>query len=131
MPNKRNDNVTELERRPCVLGDLFDETGNLRALRELPPEIAAEVSSFDVLKVKIRRAAGTVVTEELIRVRLRDRRTASIGRRGARAGDSIGHRAIHLNPLQRRLVTTQERSAGGGCTSAAEVLRRRAGLGNS
>ena len=62
------------------LCDLFDLAGRLRPLKDLPPEIAAEIASFDVIKITVRTAGETVITEELIRVKTRDRRTAEIAR---------------------------------------------------
>ena len=66
------------------LADLFDRAGRLRPLAELPPDILAEIASFDVVRITIRRTGETVTTEELIRVKTRDCRTAAVTMRGVR-----------------------------------------------
>ncbi len=57
------------------LADLFDRAGRLRPLAGLPPEVQTEIASFEVVRVTTRRNGETVTTEELIRVKTRDRRT--------------------------------------------------------
>jgi hypothetical protein len=99
------------------LCDLFDRLGRLRSLADLPAEIAAEIASFDVVRITTRTAGETVTTEELIRVKTRDRRTAAISRRG---GSSFSPGVLRSQPLTRGLVTVRERSAGAGRTEAAE-----------
>ena len=102
------------------LFDFFDRAGRLRPFTDLPPEIAAEVASFDVVRITTRTSGDTVITEELIRVKTRDRRTAEVARRG---GDSFSARVIRIKPLARRVVTVRERSAGAGRTVLAEAAQ--------
>ena len=89
------------------LGELFDRAGRLRPLEELPPEVQAEIASYEIVRVNTRRTGETVITEELIRVKTRDRRTAQMATRGGSWGTS---RVLSEQPLVRRLVTTRERS---------------------
>ena len=60
--------AAELTRR-FTLGELFDRLRRLRPFRKLPPEIAAEIASFDVLRMTTRTNGDTVVIDELIRVK--------------------------------------------------------------
>jgi hypothetical protein len=100
------------------LGELFDRAGRLRPFEELPPEVQAEIASFEVVRITTRGNGETVTTEELIRVKTRDRRTAQIAKRG---GAWASARVLSEKPLQRRLVTTGERSIGTGSTAAAQA----------
>jgi hypothetical protein len=107
------------------LGDLFDRAGRLRPLNALSLEIQAEIASFEVVRVTTREAGETVITEELIRIKTRDRRTAEVARRG---GGSMSFdqrtgqlRAIRSQPLQSAVVTTVERSMGSGRTASAQA----------
>jgi hypothetical protein len=102
------------------LGDLFDRAGRLRPFNELPPEVQAEIASFDIIRVTTRRKGETVSTEELIRVKTRDRWTAEIARRG---GDTATRTSLRRKPLRPGLVKTLERSAGAGATAAARSQR--------
>jgi len=107
-----------LPAHPFNLGDLFDRGGRIRPLGELPLEVQTEIASFEVVRMTTRGNGETVTTEELIRVKTRDRRTAQITRRGQTTGTA---RTLSLKPLQRGLVTTRERSAGSGSTLAAKA----------
>jgi hypothetical protein len=98
------------------LADLFDRAGRLRPLAELPPEIQDEIASFEVQRVTMRRDGETVITEELIRVKTRDRRTAAVIRRGS---GCMSTRNMRQKPLAPSVVTTRERSVGEGRTLAA------------
>jgi hypothetical protein len=64
----------------------------------------------------MRREGEAVITEELIRVKTRDRRIAEIARRG---GDTVTRTTIRRKPLLPALATVLERSAGSGTTAAA------------
>jgi hypothetical protein len=122
--NSKSDSAT-----PAVgfsVADLFDAAGRLRPFDDLPPSVVAQIASFDVVRVTTRLAGETVITEELIRVKMRDRRTAAITRRG---GDSVSARAVRRKPIARGLVTSTERSAGEGCTAAANARRAATGDG--
>jgi hypothetical protein len=119
--------AAELTRR-FNLGELFDRLGRLRPFRELPPEIAAEIASFDVVRITTRTDGTTVVTEELIRVKTRDRRTAEIARRG---GDSFSARTLRIQPIVRGVVRTSERSVGTGRTSGARAAAQEADRENA
>src|SRR5687767_6663735 len=101
------------------LGDLFDRAGRLRPLGELPAEVQAEIASFEVVRVTTRVKGDAVTTEELIRVKTRNRRTAQVVKRGQTTGAAT---SISVKPLLRRLVTTRECSAGSGSTAAAKAL---------
>jgi hypothetical protein len=101
------------------LVDLFDSSGRLRRFEDLPPEIAAEIASFEIVRITMRTEGETITTEELIRVKTRDRRTAEIARRG---GGSISERVIRIKPLRPGLVTSRERP-GAGRTAAAEATQ--------
>lgn len=100
------------------LGELFDRAGRLRPLGELPREAQAEIAFFEIVRVTTHGNGETVTTEELIRVKTRDRRTAQVQKRG---GAWASARMLSEKPLQRRLVTTRERSAGSGSTPAAKA----------
>jgi hypothetical protein len=102
------------------LGDLFDDIGRLRPFKDLPPEVQAGIASFDVVKITTRSVGETVTTEELIRVKLRDRRTAEVARRGS---GSLSARVLRSQPLKRAIATTRERTAGAGQTAAAAAAR--------
>jgi hypothetical protein len=56
---------------PFNLGDLFDRAGRLRPLGELPPEVQAEIASFEVVRFRIRRNGETEMPEGLIGVKAR------------------------------------------------------------
>jgi hypothetical protein len=114
MPKKIGRNLPAVVYR-FNLADLFDRAGRLRPLGELPPEIQAEIASFDIVRVTTRTDGERVITEELIRVKTRDRRTARV----VRDCTSVSARRINQKPLQPRVVTVRERSAGAGRTSAA------------
>lgn len=45
------------------LGDLFDRAGRLWPLGELPPEVQAEIASFEVVRITTRGNGETVSTE--------------------------------------------------------------------
>jgi hypothetical protein len=107
-----------MDSRRFNLGELFDRAGRLRPLGELPPEIQTEIASFEVVRTTVRTNGETVATEELIRVKTRNGRTAQLARRG---GATVTARTLSVPPLQRRLVTTRERSAGSGSTDAAKA----------
>ena len=81
------------------LAELFDAVVCLRPLADLPPEVATEVASFELVRVTTRRIDETEITEELIRVNLRDRRTAATLRRGT---GFVSTKALHCKPLTRR-----------------------------
>ena len=124
MANQKNRTFDALVSR-FSLADLFDQAGRLRPFKDLPPEIQAEIASFEVVRVSTRTAGETVITEELIRVKTRARQTAEVARRGCgsvsfdpRTGQA---RVIRSQALQRAVVTTVERSAGSGRTAAAEA----------
>jgi hypothetical protein len=103
------------------LAVLFDQAGRLRALNELPPEILAEIKSFEVVRTTRRVKGETLITEELIRVKTHDRRTASVTRRG---GTTISAKAFISQPLLRRRITTvRERRIGVGRTAAADATK--------
>ena len=104
------------------LGNLFDRAGRLRPLGDLPPEVQGEIASFEIVRVTTRRTGETVITEELIRVKTRDRRTAQMTTRG---GSWRTSRVLSERPLVRRLVTTRDRSVGSGSTAAASRHDRR------
>jgi hypothetical protein len=101
------------------LADLFDRAGRLRQLKDLPPEILTEIKSFDVVRLTTRKVGETVITEELIRIQTRDRRTAEVARRGP---DSLSGRRLRMHPLAPNTTTAIERSAGSGATTAARVV---------
>jgi hypothetical protein len=58
--------------------------------------------SFDVARTSTRTRGETVITEELIRVKLQGRRTAEVTRREP---GSPTERKIRSQPLRHRLVT--------------------------
>jgi hypothetical protein len=64
------------------VGELFDRAGRLRPLGELPREAQAEIAFFEIVRVTTHGNGETVTTEELIRVKTRDRRTAQVQKRG-------------------------------------------------
>jgi hypothetical protein len=100
------------------LGELFDRAGRLRPLNELPANIQAEIASFEIVRMRVRDNDATVTTEELIRVKTRDRRTAQITKRGQTTGTA---RTLTQGAVRPRLVTTIERSAGSGSTAAVQA----------
>lgn len=103
------------------LADFFDPAdGSLRALGELSREQQACVLAFEVRRITIRSTAETIVTEELIRVRLRSGRTAAISKRG---GGSLTARRMAQKPVRPRLAVKRERSAGSGQTEKARQAR--------
>lgn len=108
MTKSQSPEMTALASR-FSLADLFDRVGRLRPFRDLPPEITAEIASFDVVRITTRTAGETVITEELIRVKTRDRRTVEIARRGQ---GSLSARVVRTKPLRPGLVSVRERSAG-------------------
>jgi hypothetical protein len=69
--------------RKATIADLFDDQGCLRSVYELPPEVAAQIASFEVIRVTVRRKRDVTITEELIRVTLRNKTTASVRKRSA------------------------------------------------
>src|SRR5829696_4275101 len=109
---------TDLGSYRLNLADLFDRLGRLKPFKDLPPEVAQEIASFDVVRITRTTGGATVVTEELIRVKTRDRRAASIARRG---GTSITPREVRSQPITRALVTSHKALAGSGRTAAAEA----------
>jgi hypothetical protein len=73
------------------------------------------------------RDGETVRTEELIRVKTGDRRTAEIARRG---GTTLAARSIRNQPIVRGVVKTTERMVGAGRTRAARAAAPEAGPEN-
>jgi hypothetical protein len=126
LPHTRRDaleaNALTMNRKisigPCRfnLGEFFDRAGRLLPLGEVPPDVQAEIASFEVVRITTRSNGETVTTEELIRVKTRDRRTARVVKRGLTTATA---RSISEKPLGPRLVTTRERSVGSGSTAAA------------
>jgi hypothetical protein len=66
---RKRRSVSTLPAYRFSLADLFDRAGRLRPLGELPPEVQAEIASFEIVRVTTRRTGETVITEELIRVK--------------------------------------------------------------
>ena len=101
------------------LADLFDAAGRLRPLSELPPELTTAIAAFDVGRTTTWCKGETVITEELVRVKLRDGRKARVTRGGP---TTLSSRMVSQKPPQRRIVTTRERWVGAGRTEAAEAI---------
>jgi hypothetical protein len=106
------------EYRSCLV-DLFDKLGRLRPFDELAPDIQAQIKKFEIRRRRMRRDGETTVTEELIRVVLRDGRTAKLTERG---GGYASGKTVAIEPTVRRIVTTTERSVGAGRTEAAAAI---------
>jgi hypothetical protein len=67
-------------RNNVSLADLFDDQQHLKPLTALPAPVAAEIASFDVMRTTVRRNGTATVTEELVRVTLKNRATALVRR---------------------------------------------------
>src|SRR5262245_4377168 len=94
---------------PFRLTDLFDRAGRLKPFHELPESITTQIASFDVVRTRIQRKRDSIVTEELIRVKLRDRRTATVRRRGP---TTVSAHEVVLQPTKPpRVVTVQAKRA--------------------
>jgi hypothetical protein len=78
------------------LGELFDHAGRLRPPGDLPPALQNEIASFEVVRITTRGKRETVTTEELIRVKTRDRRTAQVSKRD---GTWVGRTRLHSRAM--------------------------------
>ncbi len=99
-----------------TVADFFDQYGRLRPLGELPTQLQAHVALFEVVRVTTELKGETLTTEELIRVKTRDRRIAKIGRQG---GITVTPSSMQQRPLKPRLVTRLERHVGSGRSAGA------------
>lgn len=68
-----------MHRKPTI-ADLFDAQGHLKPVHELAANVAAQVASFDVVRITTRRDGDSTITEELIRIALRGGTKAAVTR---------------------------------------------------
>jgi len=114
-PRRLTDDRAQERAKPAIRR-FVDPLGRLRPFESPPPELLAEIASFEVVRTTVHRKGDATVTEELIRVKLRDRGVAEIAKRG---GDSLKLRVIRRRPLKRGIVRTVTRNDGRGATAAA------------
>jgi hypothetical protein len=60
------------ENRANTVAELFDKAGRLRHVKDLPLGVAAQLAQFELVRITTRQKGKLTVTEETIRVQLRD-----------------------------------------------------------
>ena len=81
-----------------TLADLFDAQGQLRSIHELPAAVAAQIASFDVKRITVRKKGDATITRRKSFVcscetggRPRSRDALSVGRSSCALRADLGH----------------------------------------
>jgi len=81
--------VFELDRPQVTVLDLLESDGRLKPIHSLSPHVAAHVECFDVIRTTLRQHEQNTVTEEVIRIKLRNGSTAVTSPKRRRRGRII------------------------------------------